>query len=90
MKRFFSFCLALVLVLSLAGCSGGGKGSGTSQGVQDTQTDKGLEVMGDNVTYDPNHLVNDGEPITIDWWGSGQQRICSEVSPKLIRRFIPT
>ena len=68
MKRFFSFCLALVLVLSLAGCSGGGKGSGTSQGVQDTQADKGLEVMGDNVTYDPNHLVNDGEPITIDWW----------------------
>lgn len=66
MKRFLSFCLALVLVLSLAGCSGGGTSDKTSQGVQDTQTDKGLEVMGDNVTYDPNHLVNDGEPITID------------------------
>ena len=68
MKRFLSFCLALILVLSLAGCSGGGNTAGTSQGTQDTQADKGLEIMGDNVTYDPNHLVNDGEPITIDWW----------------------
>ena len=67
MKRFLSFCLALILVLSLAGCSGGNT-AGTSQGTQDTQADKGLEIMGDNVTYDPNHLVNDGEPITIDWW----------------------
>ena len=68
MKRFLSFCLALILVLSLAGCSGGGNTAGTSQGTQDTQADKGLEVMGDNVTYDPNHLVNNGDPITIDWW----------------------
>ena len=68
MKRFLSFCLALILVLSLAGCSGGGNTAGTSQGTQDTQADKGLEIMGDNVSYDPNHLVNDGEPITIDWW----------------------
>ena len=68
MKRLLSFCLALVLIFSLAGCSGGGDSAGTSQGVQDTQADKGLEIMGDHVTYDPNHLVNDGEPITIDWW----------------------
>ena len=50
MKRFLSFCLALILVLSLAGCSGGGNTAGTSQGTQDTQADKGLEIMGDNVT----------------------------------------
>ena len=68
MKRLLSFCLALVLIFSLAGCSGGRDSAGTSQGVQDTQADKGLEIMGDHVTYDPNHLVNDGEPITIDWW----------------------
>ena len=69
MKRLLSFGLALVLVLSLAGCSSGGSGSTASQGVQDTQADKGLEVMGDNVTYDPNHLVNTGDPISIEWWG---------------------
>ena len=56
MKRLLSFCLALVLIFSLAGCSGGGDSAGTSQGVQDTQADKGLEIMGDHVTYDPNHL----------------------------------
>lgn len=37
-------------------------------GVTDTQADKGMEVMGDCVTYDPNHLVNNGEPISLDWW----------------------
>ena len=21
-----------------------------------------------NVTYDPNHLVNDGKPVELDWW----------------------
>ena len=55
-ERLLSFGLALVLVLSLAGCSSGGSGSTASQGVQDTQADKGLEVMGDNVTYDPTTL----------------------------------
>ena len=68
MKRILSFCLALVLVLSLAGCSSGGSEGGTATGKQDTQADKGLEVMGENVTYDPNHLVNNGDPISIDWW----------------------
>ena len=68
MKRILSFCLALVLVLSLAGCSSGGSEGGTATGIQDTQADKGLEVMGENVTYDPNHLVNNGDPISIDWW----------------------
>ena len=29
---------------------------------------KGLEVMGNHVTYDPNHLVNDGQPVTLEWW----------------------
>ena len=24
--------------------------------------------MGENVTYDPNHLVNDGKPVELDWW----------------------
>lgn len=28
----------------------------------------GQPVQGKTLTYDPNHLVNDGEPITLEWW----------------------
>ena len=45
------------------GCSSSG-----SSGVVDTQADKGLAVMGDTITYDPNHLVNDGQPIELGYW----------------------
>ncbi|KFI66163.1 extracellular solute-binding protein [Bifidobacterium cuniculi] len=46
----------------------GACGSGGAKGVTDTQADKGLPTMGETVTYDPNHLVNEGKPITIDYW----------------------
>lgn len=48
-----------------------GCGAPGSHGVVDTQADKGLAVMGDHVTYDPNHLVNDGQPIEIGYWSWG-------------------
>lgn len=50
------------LAMSLTACAGGGGG------VEDTEPDKGLPIAGDNVTYDPNTLVNDGQPIELDWW----------------------
>lgn len=28
----------------------------------------GHPVQGETLTYDPNHFVNDGEPITLEWW----------------------
>ena len=28
----------------------------------------GHPTQGATLTYDPNHLVNDGEPITLEWW----------------------
>ena len=68
MKRFLSFCLPSSLSSPSPDAAAAGGENGTSTGKQDTQADKGMEVMGANVTYDPNHLVNDGEPITIDWW----------------------
>lgn len=67
MKKIISLCLAAALLCSLTACGGKGEEKKTV-GVTDTTADKGLAVMGDNVTYDPNHLVNGGNPITIDWW----------------------
>ena len=46
----------------------GACGSTNSGGVTDTKADKGLAVVGDNVTYDPNHLVNEGKPITLQYY----------------------
>ncbi|MCI6574960.1 MAG: extracellular solute-binding protein [Arcanobacterium sp.] len=58
--------LAAGIVLTLGACSAGGSGAGDA--VQDTKADKGLSVQGVNLKYDPNHLVNDGKPIKLDWW----------------------
>ena len=29
--------------------------------------------MGDTITYDPNHLVNDGQPIELGYWSWGDE-----------------
>ncbi|MET8151991.1 ABC transporter substrate-binding protein [Actinoplanes sp. NPDC049668] len=55
-------------VLMLAACSGD---SSDGDGVKDTTPDKGLPVVGVNLKYDPNTLVNDGKPIHLDWWAWG-------------------
>ncbi|MBT1172173.1 extracellular solute-binding protein [Bifidobacterium sp. MA2] len=66
-KRSLAALTAAVAVLAGAtGCS-----SNTSSGVIDTKADKGLAVLGDHVTYDPNHLVNDGQPIELGYWSWG-------------------
>lgn len=69
MKRLLSLCMIVILTCSLTACAGSGdNNAGKETGTKDTEADKGLPVMGDQITYDPNHLVNDGNPITIDWW----------------------
>lgn len=60
--------ICLVVSMMVLTCACGKSGTVTYKGETDTNPDKGLEVMGDHVTYDPNHLVNDGEPIELDWW----------------------
>ncbi|OZG63186.1 sugar ABC transporter substrate-binding protein [Bifidobacterium lemurum] len=57
--------LSATALLTLAAC---GSGTNETQGTIDTQADKGLAVLGDNVTYDPNHLVNEGKPITVQYY----------------------
>lgn len=60
--------ICLVVSMMVLTCACGKPGTVTYKGETDTNPDKGLEVMGDHVTYDPNHLVNDGESIELDWW----------------------
>lgn len=66
-KRILAMCLVISMLMAmLCGC---GKTETTSySGKTDTKADKGMVVMGENVTYDPNHLVNDGKPVELDWW----------------------
>ena len=50
-KKSLAALTATVSIMALAtGCSSSG-----SSGVVDTQADKGLAVMGDTITYDPNY-----------------------------------
>lgn len=65
-RRFLAALVATGGIVGMCGC-----GAGSGAGVVDTQADKGLEVMGDAITYDPNRLVNDGQPITIEYWTWG-------------------
>lgn len=67
LRRILAGCIAAVLTLSLTACSSGDTES-VRAGQRDTNPDKGLAVMGETVKYDPNHLVNDGELVSLDWW----------------------
>ncbi|WP_418969585.1 extracellular solute-binding protein [Alloscardovia omnicolens] len=63
-KKIAAASVATVSILAMLGaCSNSG-----SSGVTDTKKDKGLDVIGTNIKYDPNHLVNEGKPISIDYW----------------------
>lgn len=74
MKIRNSVSLAVATVSILAMVAGCGSGSGnTASGTTDTKADKGLEVMGDAIKYDPNHLVNDGKPIDLEYWSWGDK-----------------
>nr|MCW1079431.1 twin-arginine translocation signal domain-containing protein [Streptococcus anginosus] len=64
-RHFLLGAAATAAAATLAACSGGKSKDAT---VKDTQAAKGLDIQGVNFTYDPNTLVNKGEPITLDWW----------------------
>ena len=65
-RKMIAMCMTLSMLLTLTGC--GNSKTASYKGVTDSQPDKGLEIMGDHVTYDPNHLVNDGKPVELEWW----------------------
>ncbi len=51
------------VMLALAGC-----GSTSSSSTASVKVNKGLPTYGKAVKYDPNHLVNNGKKITIEYW----------------------
>ncbi|MFJ7978315.1 extracellular solute-binding protein [Peribacillus sp. NPDC096379] len=65
--------LTLCLFWVLAACSGEDKSlKGLSK---DEKSDKGMEVVGENVKFDPNKLVNNGETIAIELWTWGGKEV---------------
>lgn len=70
MKKMALGLFSVILLGGLVGC--GSSGGGSSTGTVDSTEDKGLEVIGENVTYDPNKLVNDGQPIALEYWTWGE------------------
>lgn len=64
--RVRRICAALVTVVfaasQLSGCGS------TAHAVIDAHGNKNLPVIGESVKYDPNHLVNNGTPITVQYW----------------------
>ena len=74
MKKQLSLVLAVAMAFSLlAGCSGGGTEPSSSTTPPPESTAPGsatptAEIIGDNLKYDPNQPVNNGEEITIKFW----------------------
>ncbi|MGX7163866.1 extracellular solute-binding protein [Enterococcus massiliensis] len=66
-KKIFMALASLLMISGLAAC-GSSKDGGSAGGTTDTKEDKGMEVLGDQVKFDPNKLVNDGETINIEYW----------------------
>lgn len=67
----------LVAAVTATACIGVGLSacgsSGAAGGVTDTQADKGLKSFGQTFQYDPNHLVNEGKPINLEYWSWGSK-----------------
>lgn len=65
--------LSLLAIMILSACTGGK--SDLSDLTKDEKADKGLDIIGESVTFDPNKLVNDGEPIAVELWTWGGKEI---------------
>lgn len=68
--------------LLLTACSSK-SGSGTST----QKANSGLDVIGDHVKYDPNKQVNDGKPITIEYWTWNQSDATIKAAKKYHKLF---
>ena len=72
MKKLVSLFLILAMIFTLIGCNNDEKSLGdngqNNGGTVVTDENKGLDVLGDTLKYNPNVLINNGQPITIDFW----------------------
>ncbi len=71
MRKLALVAVAAAAALGLSACGGGGSSAGKSNAEEVTEAPSGLPVQGETLQYDPNHLVNDGKPITLEWWTWG-------------------
>lgn len=72
-KKILAAILSLAMI-GMVGCSSGASKNATTA-VKDTVEDKGLNEIGDHVKYNPNHLVNGGDPISMEFWMWGSEDI---------------
>ena len=64
-NKYLGLCgVTMSLTLLLCGCGN----STSSGGVTVTEANQGLPIMGDTIKYDPNKLINEGEPISLDFY----------------------
>lgn len=76
--RRLPLAVIAALTLLLSACGGGGSGSGDAQ--QDTEPNKNLPIAGNNLTYDPNTLVNNGEVIELELWTWSSDQLFQELA----------
>jgi multiple sugar transport system substrate-binding protein len=62
--------------LLLTACGGGS----STDARQDAEPNKGLPVVGENLTYNPNTLVNNGEVIELELWTWSSDRLFQELA----------
>lgn len=64
-KQLISRCLSLAIAICLMAACNGKK---APEGQMDTKTNKGMQIIGQAVSFDPNKIVNEGKPINIEYW----------------------
>lgn len=67
-KKVWLALFSIVVMVGLAACSSGGSSGKEASGTKDDKADKGMEILGETLIFDPNKLVNDGEPINLEYW----------------------
>lgn len=78
MRKIFSAILVITLLLSLAGCSSS-ESKPSKKLETDTTKEKNLPVLGENVKFDPNILINNGEPKEIEFWVWDSEQIFQSI-----------
>lgn len=80
MKRVFMLFVCISLVVVLAAC--GNNNNSNTNAVKDDNASKGLDVIGQNVKFDPNKLVNNGEPLSLELWTWSGADVLKEMASK--------
>jgi len=75
-RRVAVGAVAAVVAVGLVSCSsddGNGEDVVNDDATVDTTTDGERPIVGENIQFDPNQPVNDGEPVQLEWWVWGNE-----------------